>query len=164
MLEEVSGRTGLSGKGWAMRAVTGFVAGAAGACLTRVLVRIYEVWPIFHGKSFGPLVELLSEDGPLMVKACLIAGLIYGIFFMIAPRSLVLSVVSAVLLMNVLVLVGRVYMAGGLELATQAGALPLEAFVRATIRAALIVAVYWLLRALGRKPAAGAAITISPRS
>jgi hypothetical protein len=155
MLEELSAKTESSG-GWAMRAVIGVVAGAAGACLTRVLVRIYEVWPIFHGKSFGPLVELLSEDGPLMVKACLIAGLIFGIFFMVAPRLLVLSIVSAVLLMNVLVLVGRVYMAGGLELATQAGALPLEAFVRATIRALLIVAVYWPLHALFGKQTANA--------
>ncbi len=82
-----------------------------------------------------------------MVKACLVAGLIFGIFFMVAPRSLVLNVVCAVLLMNVLVLVGRVYMAGGLQAASQAGALPVEAFVRGTIRAALILAAYGLLRA-----------------
>jgi hypothetical protein len=82
--------------------------------------------------------------------------LIFGIFFMIAPRSLVLSVLSAVLLMNVLVLVARVYMAGGLHEATQAGALPPEAFARATIRAALIIAVYWLLRPPFLKRAAGA--------
>jgi hypothetical protein len=132
----------------ATRAVTGFVAGAVGTYLTRVLIRVYEIWPVFHAKSFGPLAQLLSQDGPLMVKACLIAGLIFGIFFMIAPRSRVLSVVSAVLVMNALVLAGRVYMAGGLELAAQAGALPIEAFVRATLRAALIVAIYWPLRAL----------------
>ncbi len=131
----------------AARAVTGFVAGAIGAYVTRVLVRIYEVWPIFHGNSFRPLVELLSQDGPLMVKACLVAGLIFGIFFMVAPRSLVLNVVCAILLMNVLVFVGRVYMAGGLQAASQAGALPVEAFVRGTIRAGLILAAYWLLRA-----------------
>jgi hypothetical protein len=142
MFEELSGKT------LATRAVTGFVAGAVGTYLTRVLVRVYEIWPVFHGKSFGPLTQLLAQDGPLMIKACLIAGFIFGIFFMIAPRSRALIVVSAVLLMNVLVLAGRVYMAGGLELATQAGALPVEAFVRATLRAALIVAVYWPLRAL----------------
>ncbi len=138
----------LSGKTLAMRAVTGFIAGAVGAYLTRVLVRIDEVWPVFHGKSFGPLVQLLSQDGPLMLKACLIAGLIFGIFFMIAPRSLALSLVAAVLVMNVFVFVGRVYMAGGLGAATQAGALPLEAFVRGTLRAVLIVAIYWPLHAL----------------
>jgi hypothetical protein len=138
----------VSGKTLAMRAVAGFIGGAAGAYLTRVLVRIDEVWPIFHGQSFGPLAQLLSQDGPLMLKACLIAGLIFAIFFMIAPRSLALSLIAAVVLMNVLVLVGRLYMAGGLEAATQAGALPPEAFVRGTLRAVLIVAVYWPLSAL----------------
>jgi hypothetical protein len=156
MFKELSGKTELSGNRWAMRAVAGFVAGVVGTYITRILVRIDEIWPVFHGKSFGPLVQLLSQDGPLMVKACLIAGLIFGIFFMIAPRSLVLGVVGAVLLMNALVLVGRVYMAGGLAAATQAGALPLEAFVRATIRAALIIAVYWPLRAFFPERAAGA--------
>jgi hypothetical protein len=161
MFKELSGETelsgtGLSGKRWAMRAVTGFAAGVVGTYLTRVLVRIYEIWPVFHTKSFGPLLQLLSQDDPLMVKACLIAGVIFGIFFMIAPRSLGLSVVGAVLLMNALVFVGRVYMAGGLEPATQAGALPIEAFVRATLRGALIIAVYWPLHALFVKRAAAA--------
>jgi hypothetical protein len=40
-----------------------------------------------------------------------------------------------------------------LHSATQAGAVPLEAFVRGTVRAALILAVYWLLRAPFAKPA-----------
>jgi hypothetical protein len=142
------------GKTLTMRAVTGFVAGVIGTYLTRVVVLIHEVWPIFHGKSFGPLLQLLSQDGPLMVKACLIAGSIYSIFFMFAPRSLVLTTAGAVLLMNAVVLVGRIYMAGGFEAATQAGALPLEAFGRGTIRAAFIVAVYWPLRELFAKPAA----------
>ena len=78
------------------------------------------------------------------------------VFFVIAPHTLVVSLVAAVLLMNVLVLVGRIYMAGGLELATQAGALPLEAFVRATIRATLIVAIYWPLHAFSARQMAGA--------
>jgi hypothetical protein len=120
MFEESSGRT------LAMRAVTGFVAGVIGTYLTRVVVLFHEVWPIFHGRSFGPLLQLLSQDGPLMVKACLVAGSIFGIFFMFALRSLVLTTAGAVLLMNAVVLVGRIYMAGGFEVATQAGALPLR--------------------------------------
>jgi hypothetical protein len=155
MSEEFGGKS-LGGKSLAMRAAAGFVAGVIGTYLTRVLVRIEEVLPVFHGASFRPLVELLSEDGPLMVKACLVAGLIFGVFFTVAPRSLLLNVLSAVLLMNLLVLVARIYMAGGLQPATRAGALPVEAFVRGTIRAVLIVAIYWPLRALFIKRAAGA--------
>src|SRR5215469_8939332 len=131
----------------ARRAVTGFIAAVLGTYVTRVLVRVDEIWPIFHGKSFRPLIELLSQDAPLMLKACLIAGVIFGIFFMVAPRALVLSAVTAVLLMNVLVLVGRIYMAGGMQDAIAPGALPLDAFVRATIRALVIFAIYHLLQA-----------------
>jgi hypothetical protein len=143
---------GLSWKILAQRAVTGFVAAVIGTYATRVLVRIDEVWPVFHGKSFAPLIELLSEDTPLMLKACLVAGVIFGIFFMVAPRSLILSAVCSVLLMNALVLVGRVFMAGGFLAATLPGAVPLEAFARATIRALVIFAVYRLLRALFERP------------
>jgi hypothetical protein len=136
----------------AKRAVVGFVAAVIGTYATRVLVRIDEVWPIFHGKSFGPLIELLSEDTPLMLKACLFVGTIFGIFFMFAPRSLVLSAVGSVLLMNLLVLVGRIYMAGGFLEAVLPGALPLEAFARATIRALVIFVIYRLLRIFFERP------------
>ncbi len=143
---------GLSWKILAQRAATGFVAAIIGTYATRVLVRIDEIWPVFHGKSFSPLMELLSEDTPLMLKACLIAGVVFGIFFMLAPRSLLLSAMGSVLLMNVLVLVGRIFMADGFLSATLPGALPLEAFVRATIRALVIFAVYRLLRAFFERP------------
>jgi hypothetical protein len=136
----------------AKRAVVGFVAAVIGTYATRVLVRIDEVWPIFHGNSFSPLIELLSEDTPLMLKACLFVGVIFGIFFMFAPRSLVLSAVSSVLLMNLLVLVGRIYMAGGFLEAVLPGALPLEAFARATIRALVIFVIYRLLRIFFERP------------
>jgi hypothetical protein len=145
----------LQGMNWrtlAKRAVVGFVAAVIGTYATRVLVRIDEVWPIFHGKSFGPLIELLSEDTPLMLKACLFVGTIFGIFFMFAPRSLVLSAVGSVLLMNLLVLVGRIYMAGGFLEAVLPGALPLEAFARATIRALVIFVIYRLLRIFFERP------------
>jgi hypothetical protein len=111
-------------------------------------VRIDEIWPVFHGKSFGPLIELLTEDTPLMLKACLFVGVIFGIFFMLAPRSMVLSAVCAVLLMNALVLFGRIYMAGGFLDAMLPGALPFDAFARATIRALVIFVIYRPLRAL----------------
>ena len=145
----------MQGMNWrtlAKRAVVGFVAAVIGTYATRVLVRIDEVWPIFHGKSFGPLIELLSEDTPLMLKACLFVGTIFGIFFMFAPRSLVLSAVGSVLLMNLLVLVGRIYMAGGFLEAVLPGALPLEAFARATIRALVIFVIYRLLRIFFERP------------
>jgi hypothetical protein len=138
---------GLTWRTLAKRAVTGFAAAIVGTYATRVLVRIDEIWPIFHGKSFGPLVELLSQDTPLMLKAGLVAGAIFGIFFMFAPRSFMLSAVGSVILMNLLVLVGRIYMAGGFADAVQPGALPLEAFVRGTIRALIIFLIYRLLRA-----------------
>ncbi len=144
---------GLSWQVLAKRAVIGFIAAVIGTYATRILVRVDEIWPIFHGKSFRPLIELLSQDTPLMLKACLIAGVIFGIFFMLAPRSLALSAVGAVLLMNVLVLVGRIYMAGGVLGATLPGALPFEAFVRATIRALVIFVIYRLLRVILEKPA-----------
>jgi hypothetical protein len=43
---------------------------------------------------------------------------------------------------------------GGVRLANLSDALPIDAFVRATIRALLVLAVYWLLRVLlvKRKP------------
>ncbi len=132
----------------AKRAIAGFAAAVIGTYITRVLVRIDEIWPVFHGKSFGPLMELLSQDTPLMLKACLIAGVIFGIFFMVAPRSFMLSAVGSVILMNLLVLVGRIYMAGGFADAALPGALPLEAFARATIRALVIFLIYRLLRAV----------------
>lgn len=138
----------LQGLNWqtlAKRGVIGFIAAVIGTYATRILVRIDEIWPIFHGKSFRPLIELLSQDTPLMLKACLIAGVIFAIFFMLAPRSLALSGIGAVLLMNVLVLVGRIYMAGGVLGATLPGALPFEAFARATVRALVIFVIYWLL-------------------
>jgi hypothetical protein len=143
----------LKGLGWktlALRAVTGFAAAVIGTYATRVLVRMDEIWPVFHGKSFSPLIELLSEDTPLMLKACLVAGVIFGIFFMVSPRSLVLSAVGSVLLMNALVLFGRIFMAGGFLAAP--GALPLEAFARATIRALVIFGVYRLLRVFFERP------------
>jgi uncharacterized membrane protein len=143
---------GLSWKTLAERALIGFTAAVIGTYATRVLVRVDEIWPIFHGKSLSPLIELLTQDTPLMLKACLVAGVIFGIFFMLAPRSLALSAVGAVLLMNVLVLVGRIYMAGGLLDATSPGALPYEAFVRATIRALVIFLIYRLLRAVVQRP------------
>ena len=143
---------GLSAKTLAKRGVTGFVAAIVGTYATRILVRIDEVWPIFHGKSFSPLLQLLTQDTPLMLKACLVAGVVFGIFFMVAPRSLVLSAIGAVLLMNVLVLVGRIYMAGGFGDAALPGALPLEAFARATIRALVIFLIYRLLRAIFERP------------
>src|SRR5271165_2250445 len=104
---------GLDWKTLAKRALLGFVAAVVGTYATRVLVRIDEIWPIFHGQSFSPLVELLTQDTPLMLKACLVAGVIFGTFFMFAPRSFLLSAVCTVLLMNALVLVGRIFMAGG---------------------------------------------------
>jgi hypothetical protein len=143
---------GMNWKTLAKRAAVGFVAAVIGTYATRVLVRIDEVWPIFHSKSLSPLIELLSEDTPLMLKACLFVGAIFGIFFMFAPRSLLLSAVSSVLLMNLLVLVGRIYMAGGFLEAILPGALPLEAFARATIRALVIFAIYRLLRIFFEKP------------
>jgi len=146
---------GMSGKTLAKRGAAGFIAAVLGTYATRVLVRIDEVWPIFHGKSLGPLVELLSQDTPLMVKGCLIAGTVFGVFFMVAPRSLALSAVGAVVLMNLLVLVGRIFLAGGWQEAIQPGALPLEAFARATIRALVIFAIYRLLRLFFEKPATG---------
>ena len=139
----------LKGLSWtilAQRAITGFIAAVIGTYATRVLVRIDEVWPVFHGKSLGPLVELLTEDTPLMLKACLLAGVIFGIFFMFAPRSFMLSAVASVLLMNAVVLVGRVLMAGGIPEALLPGAVPYDAFVRGTIRALVIFLVYRLLR------------------
>jgi hypothetical protein len=144
---------GMSGKTLAKRGAAGFVAAVLGTYATRVLVRVDEIWPIFHGKSFGPLVELLSQDTPLMLKGCLIAGTVFGIFFMVAPRSLLVSAVSAVVLMNLLVLVGRIFLAGGWQDAIQPGALPLEAFARATIRALVIFAIYRLLRLFFERPA-----------
>jgi hypothetical protein len=148
---------GLTWKTLAKRAATGFVAAVVGTYATRVLVRIDEIWPIFHGKSFSPLVELLSQDTPLMLKGCLFAGVIFAIFFMLAPRSLAVSAIGAVVLMNVLVLVGRIYMAGGFLDAILPGALPFEAFVRATIRALVIFVIYRLLRALLERPKPAAA-------
>ena len=145
---------------WRSVPLAGFVAAVIGTYLTRVLVRIDEIWPVFHGKSFGPLIELLSEDTPLMLKACLFVGVIFGIFFMLAPRSFLLSAVCSVLLMNALVLFGRIYMAGGFLDAMLPGALPFEAFVRATIRALVIFVIYRLLRVLfERQPA----VAHSPR-
>jgi hypothetical protein len=143
---------GLSWRILAKRALTGFIAAVLGTYATRILVRVDEIWPIFHGKSLSPLVQLLTQDTPLMLKACLVAGVIFGIFFMLAPRSLALSAVGAVLLMNALVLVGRIYMAGGLLDATLPGALPFEAFGRATIRALVIFLIYRLLRAVLERP------------
>jgi hypothetical protein len=137
----------LTGKILAQRAIAGFAAAVIGTYVTRILVRIDEVWPIFHGKSFGPLLQLLTQDTPLMLKACLVAGVVFGIFFTVAPRSLVLSAIGAVLLMNVLVLAGRIYMAGGFGDAVLPGALPFDAFARATIRAFVIFLIYRLLRA-----------------
>jgi hypothetical protein len=151
----------LNGKTLAKRAVAGFIAAVIGTYATRVLVRIDEVWPVFHGKSFGPLIDLLSEDTPLMLKACLLVGTIFGIFFMFAPRSLILSAVTSVLLMNALVLVGRIYMAGGLLEAILPGALPFDAFARATIRALVIFVIYRLLRPLFEKRVAGAPLTLA---
>ena len=144
---------GLSWKMLAQRAATGFAAAVIGTYATRVLVRIDEIWPVFHGRSLGPLIELLSEDTPLMLKACLLAGVIFGIFFMFAPRSFMLSAVASVLLMNAVVLVGRVLMAGGIPEAMLPGAVPYDAFVRGTIRALVIFLVYrLLLRAFSGRP------------
>jgi hypothetical protein len=143
---------GLSWKTLARRALVGFVAAVIGTYATRVLVRIDEVWPIFHGKSLGPLVELLTEDTPLMLKACLLVGVIFGIFFMFAPRSFLLSVAASVLLMNAVIVVGRVIMAGGVLEALLPGAMPYDAFVRGTIRALLIFLIYRLLRPLFERP------------
>jgi hypothetical protein len=143
---------GLTGKTLVKRAVAGFAAAVIGTYVTRILVRIDEVWPIFHGKSFGPLLQLLTQDTPLMLKASLVAGVIFSFFFALAPRSFMLSAVGSVILMNVLVLVGRIYMAGGLRDAMQPGAVPYEAFVRATIRALVIFLIYQLLRALFERP------------
>jgi hypothetical protein len=145
---------GLNWKTLAKRALIGFIAAVIGTYATRVLVRIDEIWPIFHGQSFGPLVELLTQDTPLMLKACLVAGVIFGIFFMVAPRSFMLSAVGTVLLMNALVLAGRIYMVGGFPEAMQAGAVPYDAFVRATIRALVIFLIYRLLRGLLERPKA----------
>ena len=147
MFKGLTGK-GLTGKTLAKQAIAGFAAAVIGTYVTRILVRIDEVWPIFHGKSFGPLLQLLTQDTPLMLKACLVAGVVFGIFFMVAPRSLVLSAIGAVLLMNVLVLVGRIYMAGGFGDAALPGALPLDAFARATVRAFMIFLIYRLLRAV----------------
>jgi hypothetical protein len=144
--------TGLDRKDLAVRAAMGFSAGFIGAYITRVLVRISEVWPVFHARSLPPLEVLLGQDWPLMLKACLAAGLIYGIFFTLVSRHIILG---AVLLMNALVLVARVYMAGGFQLARLSNALPVEAFVRATVRAAAVLVVYWLLRALFAKRISG---------
>jgi len=55
-------------------------------------------------------------------------------------------------------------MAGGFLGATLPGALPLEAFARATIRALVIFAVYRLLRSFFERPKTAEAITMSPRS
>jgi hypothetical protein len=128
----------------AARAVTGFFAGALGTYINRVLVRIVEVWPVFHFGSARPLVMLLSQDWPYMAKACLIFGLVYGIFCMCVPSHLVLA---TVVFMGVLVLAGRAYMIDGLQLANVYDD-SLWILMHISIRAALILSVYWLLRAL----------------
>jgi hypothetical protein len=143
---------GLSWKMLAQRAAAGFAAAVIGTYATRVLVRIDEIWPVFHGKSFSPLIELLSEDTPLMLKACLLVGVIFGIFFMFAPRSFLLGAVASVLLMNAVVVVGRVIMAGGIPEALLPGAMPYDAFVRGTIRALVIFLIYRLLRSFFERP------------
>jgi hypothetical protein len=127
----------------AARAGTGFFAGAFGTYVNRVLVRIVEIWPVFHFRSFSPLVELLSQDWPLMAKACLIFGSVYGVFCMFVPRHLVLA---TVVLMGVLVLLGRAYVIDGLQFTTVVNDIGWIA-MHAAVRAALILLVYWLLRA-----------------
>jgi hypothetical protein len=128
----------------AARAITGFLAGALGTYINRVLVRIVEVWPVFHFDSGRPLVTLLSQDWHYMAKASLIFGLIYGIFCMCVPSHLVLA---TIVLMGVLVLAGRAYVIDGLQL-TNVYDDSLWILMHASIRAALILLVYWLLRAL----------------
>jgi len=126
------------------RAVTGFVAGAVGTYLNRVLVRIAEVWQVFHFRSIGPLETLLSQDWPLITKASLIFGVIYGTFCLCVPSHLV---PATALLMAILVLVGRAYMIDGFQF----GAVyddSIWIIMHASVRAALLLLVYWLLRAL----------------
>ncbi len=136
----------------AARAVTGFLAGALGTYINRVLVRIIEVWPVFHFDSGHPLMTLLSQDWPYMAKASLIFGLVYGIFCMCVPRHLVLA---TVLFMGVLVFAGRAYVIDGLQL-TSVYDDALWIFMHAAVRAPLILLVYWLLRALVVRRFAGA--------
>jgi hypothetical protein len=45
----------------AARAITDFLAGASGTYINRALVRIVEVWPVFHFQSLSPLETLLAQ-------------------------------------------------------------------------------------------------------
>jgi hypothetical protein len=128
----------------AARAATGFLAGALGTYINRVLVRVVEVWPVFHFDSGRPLVTLLSQDWPYMVKASLIFGLVYGLFCICVPSHLVLA---TVVFMGVLVLAGRAYMVDELQL-THVYDDSLWILMHASVRAALLLLVYWLVRRL----------------
>jgi hypothetical protein len=135
----------------AARAVTGFFAGVLGTYCNRVLVRIVEVWPVFHFRSLPPLATLLSQDWPFMAKASLAFGLVYGVFCLLIPRHLVLA---TVLFMAVLVPIGRAYFIDGLEFSAIMNDLGWIVF-HAAVRAALLLLFYWLFRALVGRRVAG---------
>jgi hypothetical protein len=141
----------------AARAVMGFFAGGLGTYLNRVLVRVVEVWPVFHFRSAGPMVTLLAQDWPLMAKASLIFGCIYAIFCMAVPKHLA---AATVFFMGVLVVAGRAYVIDGLQIANVYDDLGWIA-MHALVRAVLIILVYWLLQTFiagrFRRPASYAA-------
>jgi hypothetical protein len=126
----------------AARTIAGFLAGSLGTYINRVLVRIAEVWPVFHFDSLGPMRILLGQDWPLMAKACLIFGFVYAIFCMCVPRHLV---PATLIFVGVLVLAGRAYVIDGLQIVNvydDAGWIALHA----AVRTALLLLVYWLAR------------------
>jgi hypothetical protein len=127
----------------AARAATGLLAGFCGTYANRVLVRIVEVWPVFHFRSVPPLMTLLGQDWHFMAKASLIFAAIYGIFCALIPRHLVLA---TVLFMAILVPLGRAYLVDGMELAAIAHDIGWIIF-HAAVRAALLLLFYWLFRA-----------------
>jgi hypothetical protein len=131
----------------AARAITGFLAGASGTYINRVLVRIVEVWPMFHFQSISPLETLLAQDWPNIAKASLIFGLIYGIFCFCVPRHLALA---TVLLMSVLVLAGRAYMIDGLGIAAVYDNF-VWIVIHAAVRTALLLLAYWAVPRTDRK-------------
>lgn len=143
-------RTGHDETGGARR--HGLFRGIPRTYINRMLVRIVEVWPVFHFDSGRPLLTLLSQDWPYMAKASLIFGLVYGVFSMCVPRHLVLA---TILFMAVLVLAGRAYMIDGLQL-TNVYDDSLWILMHVAVRAALLLLVYWLVRALVVRRFAGA--------
>jgi hypothetical protein len=128
----------------AARAITGFLAGASGTYINRALVRIVEVWPVFHFQSLSPLETLLAQDWPNISKACLIFGLIYGAFCFCVPRHLV---PATVVLMSALVFAGRAYLVDGLQIAAVYDDL-VWIVMHVAVRTALLLFFYWLFRAL----------------